>query len=379
MTVDAFGRVRWQTSTADLGTHAVVIAVHDGRGGYVSQSYDLTVSPDVTAPRVVVIPDRPSIWPWDETIRIRVSAVDNVGITDIALTANNQPLPLDAQGNAVLTYTAPGLVKLVATARDAAGNVGIGRYTVRFLDPMADNSGTTNAPTVAITSPADGGSVSGFAEVIGTVQSDDLVEYRLLYRRADQSAFVEIVRSSANVAGGLLGTWDTTLLENDSYVLRLEATDNVGNQSVVEATVGLTGSLKLGNFRLSFTDLAIPVSGIPITVSRTYDTLQSGRPGEFGYGWTMEFRDAGLRTSLPKSGLEDYGLFTPFRPGTKVYLTLPGGQRQGFTFTPDMHGLWSLIYYTPRFTPDPGVTARLDVSYAGLDPAAGRGVLHVVR
>jgi hypothetical protein len=32
----------------------------------------------------------------------------------------------------------------------------------------------------------------------------------------------------------------------------------------------VAGDLKLGNFRLSFTDLSIPVTGIPITLTRTY-------------------------------------------------------------------------------------------------------------
>jgi RHS repeat-associated protein len=366
MMIDAFGRVQWRTTTADLGTHAVKIAISDGRGGDLLQSYDLTVSPDTAAPRVVVLPNRMSIWPWDGAIRVRVSAVDNVGVTDVTLTANGQPLPLDALGNAVLTYTSPGLVKLAATACDAAGNIGIGRSTVRFLDPLADNGSTIGAPTVAITSPVDGDSVSGFVDVIGTAQSDDLSEYRLLYRRADQSIFQEITRSSINVSDGVLGRWDATLLENDSYVLRLEATDNFGNVAVTQCTLGLSGAMKLGNFQLAFTDLSIPVSGIPLTITRTYDTMRADRQGEFGYGWSLDYRDTDLRTSVPKSGLENLGLYTPLRPGTKVYVTLPGGTRQGYTFTPEMHGLLSLVYYTPHFTPDPGVTTQLTVSYVAL-------------
>ena len=36
--------------------------------------------------------------------------------------------------------------------------------------------------------------------------------------------------------------------------------------SVAEITVNVSGYLKLGNLDLSFTDLSIPVAGIPITI-----------------------------------------------------------------------------------------------------------------
>ncbi|NES94080.1 MAG: hypothetical protein F6K32_02445 [Desertifilum sp. SIO1I2] len=38
-------------------------------------------------------------------------------------------------------------------------------------------------------------------------------------------------------------------------------------------SVDVGGDLKLGNFRLSFTDLEIPLTGISIGITRTYDSL----------------------------------------------------------------------------------------------------------
>ncbi len=35
-----------------------------------------------------------------------------------------------------------------------------------------------------------------------------------------------------------------------------------------------------GNFSLRFTDITVPVAGIPITVTRTYDTLRAHEQGK---------------------------------------------------------------------------------------------------
>ena len=127
------------------------------------------------------------------------------------------------------------------------------------------------------------------------------------------------------VANGKLGSFDPSVLQNDSYVLRLTATDSGGNSSSDEVVVDVTGDLKLGNFRLSFTDLEIPVSGIPISVTRTYDSLNASQRDDFGYGWRLEFRDTDLRTSVrartPQEEL--LGVQSPFSKGERVYVISP--------------------------------------------------------
>src|SRR5215467_10040145 len=106
------------------------------------------------------------------------------------------------------------------------------------------------------------------------------------------------------------------MLANDSCILRLTATNAGGKTATVDTDFSVMGGLKLGNFTLSFTDLTVPVAGIPITVTRTYDTLNAGTSGDFGYGWRLDYRDVHLRTSVPKTGDEQDGIFNPFRDGT---------------------------------------------------------------
>ena len=138
---------------------------------------------------------------------------------------------------------------------------------------------------------------------------------------------------------------------------------------MIEQAVEVAGELKVGNFQLSFTDLVIPVAGIPIEITRVYDTLQADTEGEFGFGWRLEFRDTDLQVNLPESGLEDFGIFTAYQTGTRVYLNVPGEGRQGFTFNPDIRVLPgfgnNLALATPRFTADPGVTSTLSVGRSG--------------
>ncbi len=49
------------------------------------------------------------------------------------------------------------------------------------------------------------------------------------------------------------------------------------------------------------------MAGIPVTVTRTYDSLIANQQDDFGFGWRLEFRDTNLRTSLGKD--ENFEIF----------------------------------------------------------------------
>lgn len=367
MTIDALGRVRWQTQLdTPLGGRNVVVRVRDGLGASATQSYSFGVVADTQAPRMtIVVTGEPVLFPWTvHPAIVRVIAADDVGVTGLELQVDGQPVELAPDGTARVYFSAPGNGRLLATATDAAGNRGTATGRVNMRSGEEDGSGNP-APEATITSISEGANVSGFVDVIGTAISPDFESYRLSYRRIDQTEYRLFHESTEQVTAGSLGKWDTTLLENDNYVVKLEVFDTFGSFAAVEVEVSVTGNLKLGNFRLSFEDLTIPVAGIPITVARTYDTLRADRDGDFGYGWSMEYRNTDLRVSLPKSGLEDLGIYTPYRSGTKIFMTLPGGQRVGWTFTPELRVLpgWgqtsSLVVASPRYTPHLGNTATL--------------------
>ncbi len=359
MAVDSLGRITWATAPSNVGSAHVQVEVDDGLGLSVTQTYAIMVSADTQAPRVQLeMSENPA--KLGDMVTFQVLASDNVGVTSEVLTVGGTIRVLDANGTATLKVTQAGSLNVLATASDLAGNTAKATASLVVFDPSV-----TGAPNVAIASPTDGATVTTFTDVTGTVADQHLASWSLDVYTLDGVQVKHIAGGTTPVNNALLGTFDPTLLANDTYDLRLTATNTGNHTSTVDQEISVAGNLKLGNFTLSFTDLTVPVSGIPITVTRTYDTLNAGTSEDFGYGWQLEFGDTNLQTSVPTTGQESEGIFSAFQNGTRVYVTLPGGQREGFTFTPQLSpGFASgfLGIMNPSFTADPGVTDTLSVT-----------------
>jgi RHS repeat-associated protein len=229
-----------------------------------------------------------------------------------------------------------------------------------------------DTPLVQITSPAPESCVSYLTPITGSITStsNTLHSWRVEYARASE---VDLANTGANgpdwkliasgtqpVVNGTLAVFDPTMLPNDPYVIRVVAYNRNGKGWAEPLPLSICGQAKLGNFRLDFTDLQVPLVGIPITITRTYDTLDAGEQGDFGYGWKMGLQDGDIRETTPGSG----GIFTdnPYKQGTRVYITTPEGRRVGFTFeAQSVSGSIFGTAYRATFKPDPGVYERLEV------------------
>ncbi|MEO0804185.1 MAG: putative Ig domain-containing protein, partial [Cyanobacteria bacterium J06642_2] len=365
LTIDELGRLRWSPEAGDAGSYPVTVTVTDAYGATATQSFALTVEIDDEAPVASVLPSRSPIE-LGQPVTLLATATDNGGVESLVVTANGVPLALDANGLTTLTPEMAGTLVVEATATDAAGNVGTSTFDVFAIDPT-----DTEAPVIALPDLSDI-SFTAPTDIVGTVTDDNLDFYTLSVAPVDGGEFTEIFRGTTAVTDGVLGEFDPTLLQNDAYTLRLTAQDTGGNVVAVEEAVNVEGELKLGNFQLSFEDLSIPVAGIPITLTRTYDTLTANRTDDFGYGWRMEFRDTDLRTSLgPDEVFETLGIRSQaFDERTRVYITLPGGQREAFTFAPKRNPISNYFppisggdptLYNPAFEAEPGVTSTLSV------------------
>ncbi|MFM6156165.1 MAG: putative Ig domain-containing protein, partial [Sphaerospermopsis kisseleviana] len=373
MTLDTQGRLSWTPNNSQLGDHAVILTVTDGAGGTTQQTFTLKVTADTTAPQVRINRSL-SLINQGETVSFQVVATDNIGIANLQLLINDTPVVIDSNGVASFTATTTGVITAKAVALDAAGNRAEATTTVNVLDPT-----DTEAPTVNLDlSGIVNGEITAPVEIKGSVNDTNLDYYALEVAPADGSQpFKEMFRGTSRVNNGVLGVLDPTLLPNDTYQVRLVAYDVNGAGNSVSQLLDVKGDLKLGNFQLSFTDLEIPVSGIPITLTRTYDTLISNSQQDFGYGWRMEFRNASVRTSLPKDELyQELGLRSVgFKEGDSVYITLPGGKRERFTFKlqemkvmgiPLSAVLGRSTLYKPTFVADKGSTSTLSVDTAGI-------------
>lgn len=386
MAIDQLGRITWQPGLAQIGSHAVTVTVTDEQGLSASQAYTVQVSADTQAPRVTLLPSETRLA-LNGTLQLQVAATDNVGVTGLGLAMNGMAIPLSATGQATLRMEQTGTFIFTATARDAAGNTGTATVTVQVVDP-ADTTG----PDVFILSPAKSdpnvgetneATVTYLSPIVGTVDDpgDTLSHWQVRIGRLDQVDidFLDtsdpdyrlVGQGTTEVQNGTLATFDPTLLLNDQYVLLVSATDASGNTTTKGIFLSVTGNAKLGEFRLEFTDYTLPLAGIPIQISRIYDTRQSTESRDFGYGWSLGVQDARIRETVPPG--PGGGLFSdarPFMDGTKVYLTAPDGQRVGFSFRPELAG-GSYFFgatYRPRFVADPGVYWSLEVDDAAIRP-----------
>jgi hypothetical protein len=177
-----------------------------------------------------------------------------------------------------------GEITVTATATDAAGNTVTVPRVLRVIDP---NDG--DPPQLTLTSLVDGQVVRAPIDIVGTITDNvaELLTYELTATPFNGGPTRVIATGSGPLDNQTLGQFDPTILANGPYQIDLIATDAGGNRSVESRTVNVAGNLKLGNFTVSFTDVTIPVAGIPITIGRTYDTLNANTSGDFGYGWSL--------------------------------------------------------------------------------------------
>ncbi|XXF78679.1 RHS repeat-associated core domain-containing protein [Myxococcaceae bacterium GXIMD 01537] len=190
---------------------------------------------------------------------------------------------------------------------------------------------STTPPTVLLATPAqDGDAVTAPTAVLGTVDDDDLVEWRLDYALVGTTDFRLVAEGSEPVPGTSLGTFDPTLLLNGQYLLRLTAKDFAGHTASTTRYVTVRDHLKVGYFTVSFTDLEVPVAGLPIRLTRTYDS-RDARQGDFGKGWRLEVSNLRVQENdtpgLAWKGITTGGTFPsycvqPTKPHV-VTVTLP--------------------------------------------------------
>ena len=160
----------------------------------------------------------------------------------------------------------------------------------------------TVPPVVSFATPAEGAEIGTPTAIQGTADDANLLEWSLAVAYGSLSPFTPLASGDSPVNGGAFTTLDPTVLENGPVRLLLTATDAAGNQASVERTLILTGDAKIGLFRLVFKDLDVPVAGVPIVVSRIYDSRARGSRRDFGFGWSLQVEGEGRYTNNRKPG-----------------------------------------------------------------------------
>ena len=247
MAIDQSGRITWATTATNIGgpyTYEVKVTNPDGLS-VTSPAYLLTVVADTTAPTVQVIIN-PNPADINSVVSFDVIASDDVGVASLKLLVNGTPVALDDNGRGQYNATTLGLsLPVVATATDAANNVGTANATLAVIDPT-DNQ----APVVAISAPSNLAVITSPTQVTGTVTDSHIVSWTLDEAPENGSNFTTIATGTSTVsAGGIWGCLIRRRWRMGRTRCRLTAWNAGGHVSSTSIIVNVTGCLKLGNLR----------------------------------------------------------------------------------------------------------------------------------
>ena len=354
-TLDAnTGVVMWTPAAGQAGDYPVVFSVSDGElsAAHTAVIHALLVA-QAPAVTLEITPSFPSV-PGEQVV-VHASATGLASIATLTLSMNGQPVTLDAQGRYHFTATTPGRVEFRATATDVEGQTGQATGAVRILDP-AD----TTPPTVLLDSTLSGALLTTATPVTATIADSNLDSWTLQIAPLGATAFTTLATGTAPVIHGKLASLDPGVLQNGVYQLQLVATDIGGRMSQTSLTLQVDTATKAGQYLRTETDLTVHLGTAALSLTRIYDSLGRSTSTSLGFGWSLAGQDTALQTSVPPTGQESDGIFNAFVEGTRVYLTLPSGQRVGFTFKPVRHNQSGVTWYTPAYVADTGVTWHLD-------------------
>ena len=227
--------VTWPTTSGTNGSHSLTARARDAAGNQAtSTAVAVTVSnqapPDTTPPTVsVTAPAAGATVSGDVTVT--ATAADNVAVAGVSFFVDGQAV--GAEDTSVpysvtwpTTSGTNGSHSLTARARDAAGNQATSTAVAVTVSNQAPPD--TTPPTVSVTAPAAGATVSGDVTVTATA-ADNVAVAGVSFFVDGQAVGAEDTSVPYSV------TWPTTSGTNGSHSLTARARDAAGNQATSTA------------------------------------------------------------------------------------------------------------------------------------------------
>jgi len=185
--------------------------------------------PDIIAPTVSFsAPANGSVVSGPVTVS--ATATDNVGVSKVDLYLNGSLIATDtAQPYSFFLDTAKytnGSNQLEARAYDAAGNMGVANVNVTI-----SNSVDSTAPTVAITSPVNGVTLTGQKSTNIKIAAKDNVGVTRI------ELYIDGTLKAIAASGSLNWSWNLKNIASGQHVIQAKAFDAVGNQAITSNTV----------------------------------------------------------------------------------------------------------------------------------------------
>jgi len=333
MSIDGVtGQLRW--TAEQIGSVSVRVEVGDGEF-IVFQQWQIDVL-DGTVPLSLDLAVNPEFPEIGQFVEIQLLPEAASGQVAAEVTVNGQSVPVDPDLIARFVPTVAGEHTVLATIDD-----GFEQATAEGTF-FASDPGAGDGPAVTLLSPDFDAEITAPVQVRGAVQGDGLVRWVLAYTEAGTQDWIFLAEGTDAFDPTDIARFDPSLLLNGQYRIALQAWDDQGRSGVDSRTVRVTGDMKVGHFSITFEDLSIPVSGIPITVTRTYDTRQRHQPLDFGHGWSIDYQNVqvqesrrlGLGWDIVEFRSGPFGAFFEFcvlpQGEPLVTVTLPDGSVETF-------------------------------------------------
>ena len=313
------------------------------------------------------------------------------GTSNIAITASIRDALEDGQ-KWILSFDGPSQIPSIeGTSAAIAGNINPANYEDgKYTVTLTVNGKTPSlpfeidmvkmAPVAKIANIANGDIIrEGLFDLVGTADDadpSDTVKYKLALIDKDGNSITVTPKPrdeqgyrEGRVAEASFGDLDFTMLKNNYYTLQLTVQSDDGiDQAEVE--FALNSELKIGQMSFSQQDLVIPVNGQPISVIRTYNSMNTGYTGDFGPGWTYSIKDMEVEINEKRGfGQDEYGESFPMRIGGSrdVTVTMPDGKRLSFYYDVVQGGGYFPTYWA-YWRPGPG-------NYASLVPTCSNEIV----
>jgi hypothetical protein len=239
-------------------------------------------------------------------------------------------------------------------------------------------AGAAAPPIIGAVSPVDGAEITAPTPISASFTppaGQALTSWQVAYSRQGTTSAPVVLASGSGTPPATLATFDPTVLANGGYTITVTAYGSGGVSSSTSVDVVVDGNLKLGRYGVTYQDANVAVGGIPISVTRSYDSFDKST-GAFGVGWQLGV--ANLRVyangALGAGGWSQYatscfmaglggGLcqmaWSTARPHF-VTVVWPDGHTEVFDFTPT--GGSNLFWLgSAAFTARAGSTSKLEV------------------
>ncbi|HBL50291.1 MAG TPA: hypothetical protein DDZ65_08630, partial [Firmicutes bacterium] len=269
------------------GTHRLH-AVAEDRAGRTTLSETVTFTVDNSLSELSADPNpfTPNGDGWNDTTlisaRLAMEALWGIRITDAEA---NLVREFSGRGNGISQeWDGRNTTGQIVADADYTVTVSLPDHSVAAtLTVTAQNRLTPPEVDFRVTDNAD--RVSGRVNLHGYVRSSSLRRWWMECRPAGStSGWIPVLEGTTPIEN-YLGVWDTTMLENGPYEVRLMAEDTLGQRNGVIDEFTVIGELKIGNYRLDLLDLEFVAGQLPARLIRSYDTLRKDSKGDFGYGW----------------------------------------------------------------------------------------------